>query len=92
MEQTPTTIETLHTLEMVKAECDAAQVKLEAWRSCADTAMVALAGCTKRLRITLAEATGEPVPLFFPPAPSALDNIHAVAAATAEYEKLKAAP
>lgn len=59
------------------------------WEKCAEQAISALDGCTKRLRIALASASGEPCPEFKPQAPSALENIKAVASANSQFDKLK---
>ena len=53
----------------------------------ADKLAAALEGCSNRLRVVLAEAIDDPVPTFDPPAPSALENIRAVAAALSAYRE-----
>jgi len=56
-------------------------------REVADKLAAALEGCSNRLRVVLAEMLGETPPTFDPPAPSALENIRAVAAALQAYRE-----
>jgi hypothetical protein len=62
------------------------------WKVIADKLALALDGCRKRYVLTLGEITGDPVLEFMTPAPSALDNIKAVALALAEYDILSNVP
>lgn len=59
-----------------------------AWKDIAGKLARALDGCRKRYVLTLGEITGDPEPSFDPPAPSQLDNLHAVTLALAEYDIL----
>lgn len=65
--------------------------KLQAWRKCAELNNAAMNGTVKRHRLALAELCGEKPPSFDSPPPNILDNLHSVANAQAEFERLKLA-
>lgn len=56
------------------------------WKTCACEAVAAMNGTVKRLRLALAEATGSEFDI--PDAPSASENIKAVAAVNAAFDRL----
>ena len=63
----------------------------DAWKKCAEMNNTAMNGTVKRLRSSVAELCGSPPPKFDTPAPTMLDNLHAVGDAQTEYERLKLA-